>query len=113
MPDHSNTATWRFLVDGEVLIELPSEATLAELGAAYLALSGAAPLAPRESLVLALSPERWFQVECPSEVALRRWLANGPSAPPGDALPLTSARAERCMHSSPAVPGRGYACGWC
>jgi hypothetical protein len=105
-----------FLVDGGLELQLDADQTLDELGAAFMSSSQAPPIEGRESLVLALDPAHWFQLECPQGVTLGRWLQSYTQPEgwkPGDPLRLESAREKLCMHSSPAVPGLGYACGWC
>lgn len=113
-----NTERVRFLVDGEHLIEVGASESVDALGVAVAAAVGVTlPLAEEsQSFVLALDPSRWVQVECRQDYPISRWLAGwSPAQPlePGAPIPATTCLERRCMHSSPAVPGLGYACGWC
>jgi len=107
----------RFLVDGVHLLELDRSEHLDALGAAFAAAAGVTLPPPEgESLVFALDRSRWVQLEARNEFPISRWLEGWvPEAPlePGSPIPASTYQGPRCSHSSPAVPGLGYACGWC
>ena len=58
-------------------LEIDEERSVSELGSRAAALAGLA-LPPPEgwSLVMALSPQRWVQLECPQSFSVASWLRN-------------------------------------
>jgi hypothetical protein len=84
-------------------IDLRPETTPADLmalaaPAAQKLLAGDSILVRGDDFVLAPHEDR--------QTSLATWLR-------GLSSPLKLHQVERCMHSSPAVPGKGFLCGWC
>jgi hypothetical protein len=84
-------------------VELDPETTPADLiaqatPAAQALLAGDSLLVRGDDYVLAPHEDR--------QTKLATWLR-------GLSLPLKLHQVERCMHGSPAVPGKGFLCGWC
>ena len=104
----------RLVFDDEREIELPIDVTgpqlIAALARVFPEVEG--PPARGHSLVLAFDREHWFQLSG-REGALSELHAWRERARPGETVQARVAYEKVCMHGSPAVPFRGYACGWC
>ena len=102
----------RLTVDDEYSIDVEPTTTFA---AVLSALAEVHPLVPRvvegrTSVVIAISRDRWAQLESALNRTLAEWLGLDASA---DTVHVQLAVSELCSHGSPGVPGVGYACGWC
>lgn len=100
----------RLRIDRTYALDLDPDATFGETLAQLAAVHPDVPSSPPSgtSVVLWRDDDHWVQLEAPPARILREWLLLNLH----QVNELAVVVSERCMHSSPAIPG-GYACGRC
>ena len=99
----------RILLEDGAELELDDAISVTELAEALAERAGVDLRAQDHLLVL--DPDRYWQA-----VRSKRDLPVAGCLRPeerGEPLPFRLVEQELCRHGSPAVPGRGFLCGWC
>lgn len=94
-------------VEGHEPIEFDPARSIAELAQRVAAATGATLSA--DSHLLVVDSERFFESPQSRSDALAPHLRSAET----DEIALRLCPVTRCMHGSPAVPERGFLCGWC